>query len=1658
VLESTEALAGGIILYQELFHHIGTGVAIYEARDDGEDFLFVDINPAGEKLSRVKKEEVVGRSILEMFPAVREMGLFDLLRQVWKTGTPDRLPTLEYRDDRISQWVENYVFKIPSGELVAVFEDTTLRRQMESALEDSLRFVETLMDSIPAPVFCNDQDGVYLGCNQAFAEAMGRSKEEIRGRGVFDITEAKMAKNSREMDEELFRRGGVQAYEHPVRYADGSLHDIVFRKALFTHADGRPAGIVGVMLDISDLREAEKGLRQSENKFFTAFHLNPNPMAITDVKTAVLADMNEAFVTWSGYSREDAYGRSTFDLGLWVDPEERRQFTRELEAGDVILNRPIRMQIKGGNIRQMLFTARFIDMDPGTFLLTMAIDITEQTALAEQLAQSETRFRSIFEHAPFGIALLDLEGRPYMTNPAVHKMLGYTAAEIARMRFSDFTHPDDVEVGRTLFAELLRGQRNFYSVEKRYLHKDGRIVWARLDTTMIRDAAGRPISALGMTTDITDRKRADEELRRSEQHYRALVETTHDLVYTTDRRGFIAYVNPMLSRLLGYAGDELLGKPFTDILAPEYADFARNSFRKAMRGSPIRIYEAEMLRKDGTQFRVEFNTATLTDADGKLTGRMGIGRDVTERRKMEQALRDGEDELSAIYENAPLILMLIDDRWKVHKANTFASRLTGKSPGELIDLRCGEALCCLHALDVPEGCGHGPSCPDCALRLMTLETIETGLSHHDAEVNMRLSDRGKEREATFLISTKRLLIRREPLALVSIQDITDRKAAEKALEASVKFQDSLIDSLQDGFSALNSEGVHIIVNDSFCAMTGFTREELIVTWLPHPYWPPEEREAIEATLQEVTRSGSKEFELTFMRKSGERFPVIVTPSSISDEKGNIVLYATIKDITERKRTEEALRESEDRYRSVVATVGEGVIVQEVSGKILAWNRYAEDVFGLKAEEVLGRTSVDYPWATIHEDGTHYPGELHPSMVTLRTGKACSDEIMGIRKAGGSVRWVSINTRPMFREGETAPHAVVISFSDITEKRQAEQALKESEERYRNIFESALLGIFQRIPGGGYKGVNPAYAGMFGYASPDEMIAAVTDPGNQIYVRPQERLELQEILEKKGIIRNRELEMRRRDGTNFWISLNARVVRSEDGNLLYYEGTVLDITERKRTEQAHKESEERYRSIFDNAVEGIFQSTPEGRFIRVNPAYARIFGYDSPEEMVEAVSDIASQLYVNPEDRERTLQILDKDGVIKNFECPVRRKDGSIICVSINSRFGRTPEGIPCYEGFILDVTERKQVEKALRERDNRFRKLSRHVPGMIYQFLRRPDGTYCVPFTTEAIRDIFGCSPEDVREDFSPIARVIVPEDLDQVVESIESSAEHLTTWQFEYRVQLPAQSVRWMIGRATPEALADGGILWHGFNTDITERRQIMEELLRSREEMRALAGRLRDVREEERKRIARAIHDEMGQALTGIKMDLGWVRRQMAENGEIDRGKIRARLESMGDLADVTIREMRRIITELRPGVLDDLGLVAALEWLVQDFRTRTGGECTFHPPAEEIEVDPDRAIAIFRIAQEAMTNIIRHSGAKRATLTLRTEEGGLLLQVIDDGRGFYEADAQKRGAYGLLGMKERALAIGGTVDIQSMPGFGTWVNVRIPVNHPDRGEEKS
>jgi PAS domain S-box-containing protein len=230
----------------------------------------------------------------------------------------------------------------------------------------------------------------------------------------------------------------------------------------------------------------------------------------------------------------------------------------------------------------------------------------------------------------------------------------------------------------------------------------------------------------------------------------------------------------------------------------------------------------------------------------------------------------------------------------------------------------------------------------------------------------------------------------------------------------------------------------------------------------------------------------------------------------------------------------------------------------------------------------------------------------------------------------------------------------------------------------------------------------------------------------------------------------------------------------------------------------------------------------------------------------------------------------------------------------------------------------------------------------------------------------------------------------------------------------------------------------------DVTERVRAEEDLRRSREELRELALNAHSVREQEKSRVARELHDELAQALTALKMDITWIRGHVPGND----GPVSRKLADIETLLDGTVAATRRISADLRPLMLDDLGLIPAAEWLVQKFTERTGIRCELSIGVDDLELQDPQASAVFRILQESLTNAARHAQASRVEVTIDRSDGVVALMVRDNGRGFSPQQPRKPGSYGLMGLRERAYLLGGEVSIASEPDRGTTIEVRIPL----------
>jgi PAS domain S-box-containing protein len=610
---------------------------------------------------------------------------------------------------------------------------------------------------------------------------------------------------------------------------------------------------------------------------------------------------------------------------------------------------------------------------------------------------------------------------------------------------------------------------------------------------------------------------------------------------------------------------------------------------------------------------------------------------------------------------------------------------------------------------------------------------------------------------------------------------------------------------------------YLACNQNFAANLGIKPGEILGR-TDYDLYPRELAERYRAEDLRILENGQSEtFEGHYVKDGQEHYgQTIKTP--FRDPSGEVVIgiLGTFWEVTELVQVKEALRESEHLLIEAQRIGKIGSWEWDPAENKVVWSAEMYEIFGIAPGTAL-TTEVGiqafHPEdrAMVAEATRKTLAELKPQLIECR-----------VLKPDGSIGYVQGRGEIVLDANGQILKMIGI-YQDITERRQAEEALRQSEERFRATINASPDGFAVMDLAGKLEMVSPALLAMRGCEREEEMVGH----SNLEFFPPEDWDHVKSyvaLIQQGETTGPSELRAIRVDGSLIDIETNGVLVRGANGQPTGMSFVVRNITERKRAEEALRETKERLEMALVGGGLGTYELNLQTGETQVDARYLAMLGY-APGEL-----DLTNMKHweelVHPDDLAQTRS------PHTEVEYRMRHKDGHWIWVLDAGRVVEHDSlGRPLrMSGVHQDITERKRSEEALRESDIRFKKLSDHVPGMIYQFLKKPDGSYCVPFTTEAIQEIFGCSPQDVRDDFSPIAKAILPEDLESVIDSIDYSAQHQTPWQCEYRAQLPGQPVRWMLGQATPERLADGSVIWYGFNTDITERKRA-EEALRENE-----------------------------------------------------------------------------------------------------------------------------------------------------------------------------------------------------------------------------------
>lgn len=336
---------------------------------------------------------------------------------------------------------------------------------------------------------------------------------------------------------------------------------------------------------------------------------------------------------------------------------------------------------------------------------------------------------------------------------------------------------------------------------------------------------------------------------------------------------------------------------------------------------------------------------------------------------------------------------------------------------------------------------------------------------------------------------------------------------------------------------------------------------------------------------------------------------------------------------------------------------------------------------------------------------------------------------------------------------------------------------------------------------------------------------------------------------------------------------------------------------------------------------------------------------------------------------------------------------------------------------------------------------------MAFQLVLDKDGAYSFSYIGDGSQALVGLGPRELETDIHSFLRLIHPEDSAGFSETMKRSAQTMSFWSWEGRVTLASGETKWLALGSTPQAKEGGKIEWEGLIVNVTQAKLSELELIRSQQQLREFSSHIQDAKEQERLRIAREVHDEIGGLLTAIKMDLAWIKERLPKSKKILTDKT----TTIENLVDKAMTAARNLAHSLRPGYLDSFGIVAAIEMEADEFEQRTGIKCllTHNEGESELELHPDISIALFRIFQETLTNIMKHAHATEVRATIRNSPERIELTISDNGRGFSQEARLKPRSFGLRGIQERVAHFGGEVSIISAPGQGTTVSVKIPHN---------
>jgi PAS domain S-box-containing protein len=1523
--------------------------------------------------------------------------------------------------------------------------------QREAALTERYR---DLLENAIDIVYTRDLEGNFTSVNNTAVRVLGYTRQEALRMNIAQMVAPEYRDVVPRAVDSAVAGEATEDIELEVITKYGARVAVEVRSRLL-YEDGKVVGVQGIARNVTERKQVEQQVRLQA----AALEAAALGIVITDRNHRILW-INRAFIALSGYTLEEVVGKNPSLLNSGKhDVEFYRDIQDTVQSGRVwrgeIVNRR-----KDGTFYNEELTITPVCRTSGE--ITHFVAIGQDISARKQAEETRAQLAAIVESSNDAIEGVSPQGMIVSWNRGAEVLYGYRPEEIVGKHVSILAPPDLSDEVSYLLEQVQHGER-ITNFETFRVGKDGRQITVSLSLSPFKNDRGEVVGGAVIARDITPRRQAEEALRQSEEKYRSIVLNIPDVVWTVDSRGRVVFISPNIERVVGYTPEEIYQgglELFFQTIHPDEVQGIKETLQAAFRDQQPREVEYQGRHKEGRWIWLRLRATGAYEKDG-VQYLQGLLSDITERKRAEQALQESQSRLQAIVDSVQTGIVIIDpETRRIVDVNPVALKLIGAPRDQVVGADCHKFIC-------PAERGRCPV-SDLGRRVDNSERVLLTVSG--------------ERRAIIKTVVPVVIGGRQHL-LESFVDITERKRAEEELRANRHLLRTTLDSLRDAVFVMSLENAEILdCNPAATEMFGYRRDEMLGRDVLLLHVDEDSREEFRRQLYAALAEKGylQQFEFRMKRKDGTIFSTSHSVTPLLNNQGQRTGWVTlVQDITQRKWAEKALRESEQFNREVIANAQEGVVVYDREFRFQVWNRFMEELTGVPASETLGKHAFDL-FPHLREQ------KVDGLMQRALAGEVVHTPDMPFRIATtGKSGWVSNVYSPHLGAGGEILGVIVI-IGDITERKRAETALQENEERFRSLFENATVGIYRTTPAGQILAANPALVKMLGYKNLDELVNRNLE--EQGFEPTYPRQLFHERMAREGEVKDLEAVWTWQDGSAIFVRESARAIRGEGNQILYYDGIVEDITERKRAEEALIEERHLLHTLMDNVPDVIYFKDRESRFTLSNKALAKLFGLSNPEQAVGKTDfDFFTDEHAQP-------AYADEQEIIRTGQPMLAKEeketwpDGRVTWASTTKMPLRGAHGnIVGTFGVSRDITERKLAEERLQESEERFRQLAENVEEVFLLFDPQANKVF---YVSPAYEKIWGRSCESLYASPRSFLAGIHPDDRPVIAASLELSNRSRGEW--EYRVIRPNGTVQWVWDRAFPIRDSAGKVARIAeLVQDVTERKRAEEALRRYASDLESAkaaqeenANRLRQLVEDlgEAKRQAEAATRAKSEFLANMSHELrtpmnaviGMTELALATELDAEQRRYLELVESSADsllelinhILDFSKIEAGKFELEFTPFILADVVEEALRPLAIQAYRKGLEMACALEPTIPSPLVgDPGRLKQlVVDLVENAIKFTERGEVVVRAWVESQKEtDVALHIAVADTGVGIpadktqivFEAFTQVDGSLtrrfegaglGLAICSELVRMMAGSIWVDSGPGRGSTFHVTV------------